>query len=168
MQRSEAFVQGASIGMRRLPQVGDARMGYEGVRAAIVAHSAAGWIARILLGIEEPYWGRLYKAGPQVHTLVTLGTPHVSQEKITMKNLSFVATHCPGCAAPGVRYVCVAGTGVQGKKVSVPAWAAGPGAVDDTSTLGRSTVCVHGWRAWGCGLAVHCCPACSSLGSSLT
>lgn len=48
-------------------------------RVALVGHSAGGWIARILLG-TEPYQGARYGRAAQVHTLLTLGTPHLSTE----------------------------------------------------------------------------------------
>lgn len=53
----------------------------------LIGHSAGGWISRIYLG-EVPYLGRgeitssLFSAHPQVATLITLGTPHVSQETL--------------------------------------------------------------------------------------
>ena len=63
----------------------------------LVGHSAAGWISRIYLG-EKPYTIHgdvledvgLWNAHPCVHTLITLGTPHVSKERWTHKNLDFV------------------------------------------------------------------------------
>jgi triacylglycerol esterase/lipase EstA (alpha/beta hydrolase family) len=92
-------------------------------RINLVGHSAGGWIARIYLG-EVPYdvhpgdAGKvlLWKAHPAIATLVTLGTPHVSQERWTKRNLDFVKTHYPGAFHPGVRYVCVAGKAVFGDR----------------------------------------------------
>lgn len=48
-------------------------------RVALLGHSAGGWIARILLGTEA-YQGIRYCRAAQVHTLLTLGTPHLSIE----------------------------------------------------------------------------------------
>ncbi|NJR60585.1 MAG: lipase [Cyanobacteria bacterium CRU_2_1] len=92
-------------------------------RINLVGHSAGGWIARIYLG-EIPYdvhpgdSGKvcLWKAHPQVATLVTLGTPHVSQERWTKRNLEFVKTHYPGAFYSAVRYVCVAGKAIYGDR----------------------------------------------------
>lgn len=92
-------------------------------RINLVGHSAGGWIARIYLG-EIPYdihptnAGKicLWKAHPQVATLVTLGTPHVSQERWTKRNLDFVKLNYPGAFYPGVRYVCVAGKAIYGDR----------------------------------------------------
>lgn len=89
----------------------------------LVGHSAGGWICRIYLGEVpynihsgdvEPY---LWKAHPQVHTLVTLGTPHVSQERWTKRNLDFVKTHYPGAFHSTVRYVCAAGKAAYGTRL---------------------------------------------------
>lgn len=91
----------------------------------LVGHSAGGWISRIYLG-EKPYCihpsdraqSCLWQAYPHVHTLVTLGTPHLSQERWTLRNLNFVNDTYPGAFYQGVRYVCVAGKAVYGE----PRW----------------------------------------------
>lgn len=114
--------QGASHGLSSLTDLtAGPRPAYSGLRAAVVAHSASGWISRIWLGKGEPYWGKTYGAGPAVHTLVCLGTPHVSEEGVAARNLAFVAQHYPGLAAPGVRYVNVAGKAAQGTKARIEA-----------------------------------------------
>ncbi len=79
----------------------------------LVCHSAGGWIARIYLG-EQPYRGRQWARHPQVQHLVTLGTPHVSQEPWTRSNLDFVNQNYPGAFHPEVNYICVAGKAVFG------------------------------------------------------
>ncbi|MEL7225197.1 MAG: lipase, partial [Cyanobacteria bacterium J06576_12] len=69
----------------------------------LVGHSAGGWIARIYLG-ELPYDVHSSDrdrtlprpARGHVSTLVTLGTPHTSQERWTRKNLDFVNQTYPG------------------------------------------------------------------------
>ncbi|GAC1461359.1 MAG: lipase [Chamaesiphon sp.] len=89
----------------------------------LIGHSAGGWISRIYLG-EKPYCihgditeaARLWHAHPYVATLVTLGTPHISQERWTKKNLDFVKINYPGAFYPQVRYVCVAGKAIYGKQ----------------------------------------------------
>ena len=92
-------------------------------RINLVGHSAGGWVARIYLG-EVPYrihpsdQGRsgLWKAHPAIATLITLGTPHVSQERWTRRNLDFVKEHYPNAVYPTVRYVCMAGKSVFGNR----------------------------------------------------
>jgi len=67
-------------------------------RAAVVASSAAGWIARIVLGggPSPEYGGRVYHGAGRVHTLITLGAPHVSAEPVTRKNIDAVNRAFPG------------------------------------------------------------------------
>ncbi len=89
----------------------------------LIAHSAGGWIARIYLG-NQPYdihgdlkstedlWG----AYSYVETLVTLGTPHISQEPWTRRNLDFVKNNYPGAYYSEIRYICIAGKAVYGEK----------------------------------------------------
>jgi pimeloyl-ACP methyl ester carboxylesterase len=92
-------------------------------RVNLVGHSAGGWISRIYLG-EIPYdihavnGGKvcLWKARSFVDTLVTLGTPHVSRERWTKRNLDFVKDNYPGAFYEGVRYVCVAGKAACGDR----------------------------------------------------
>ncbi|MEO1208189.1 MAG: lipase [Cyanobacteria bacterium J06638_20] len=92
-------------------------------RINLVGHSAGGWISRIYLG-EVPYTIHpsdsdrtgLWKAHPSIATLVSLGTPHISQERWTRRNLDFVKDNYPGAFYPNVRYVCVAGKSVYGSR----------------------------------------------------
>jgi hypothetical protein len=91
-------------------------------KAAIVASSAAGWICRILLsgarivGGAGPYGGRAYVGAPErCHTLITLGTPHYSEEAVTKKNTDWVNDHTT--KPDGVRFVAVGATGVRGKEL---------------------------------------------------
>ncbi len=92
-------------------------------RINLVGHSAGGWISRIYLG-EVPYDIHqgdrnrtvLWKAHPYIATLVTLGTPHVSQERWTKRNLDFVKDHYPGAFHDTVNYICVAGKSVFGQR----------------------------------------------------
>lgn len=95
---------------------------YNASNVNLIGHSAGGWICRIYLG-EKPYLGRgvLIPAGPwQAHsyvsTLITLGTPHISQERWTRWNLDFVNQNYPGAFYPDVRYVCVAGKTIFGER----------------------------------------------------
>jgi triacylglycerol esterase/lipase EstA (alpha/beta hydrolase family) len=89
----------------------------------LLGHSAGGWLARIYLG-EKPYCIHpqdtaecVWQAYPYVHTLVTLGTPHTSLERWTRKNLDFVNQTYPGAFYLNqVKYVCVAGKAIFGKR----------------------------------------------------
>ncbi|MEO1620863.1 MAG: lipase [Cyanobacteria bacterium J06632_3] len=89
----------------------------------LVGHSAGGWISRIYLG-HVPYDIHASDrertlprpANSHVQTLITLGTPHVSQERWTRKNLDFVNHHYPGAFYEDIDYICIAGKSVEGKK----------------------------------------------------
>jgi pimeloyl-ACP methyl ester carboxylesterase len=88
----------------------------------LIGHSAGGWLARIYLG-EKPYAihavdgpDSVWAARSQVATLVTLGTPHISQERWTRRNIDFVNQTYPGAFYPDVRYVCLAGKAVYGDR----------------------------------------------------
>jgi pimeloyl-ACP methyl ester carboxylesterase len=94
-------------------------------RVNLVAHSAGGWIARIYLGAlpydvhgPRPQDATLtWKGHTRVARLVTLGTPHVSRERWTRKNLDFVNDTYPGAHHDDVDYVCVAGKAIFGQRV---------------------------------------------------
>ena len=108
--------------LRQLDQtVKQLRQDHNVSQVNLIGHSAGGWIARIYLG-EQPYTihndisetAGLWHAYPYVATLVTLGTPHVSQERWTKRNLDFVKVNYPGAFYPDVKYVCVAGKAIYG------------------------------------------------------
>lgn len=81
----------------------------------LVGHSAGGWIARLFLG-DEPYGGRTWGRRSAVAKLVTLGTPHVSQERWTRANINFVNEHYPDAFyRDKLGYTCVAGKAVFGQ-----------------------------------------------------
>lgn len=80
----------------------------------LVAHSAGGWIARIFLGSTR-YYGKVWAGKDSVATLISLGTPHISQEPWTLSNLNFVNDTYPGAFWSEIKYVCVAGQALQGK-----------------------------------------------------
>ncbi len=94
---------------------------YNSSQINLIGHSAGGWISRIYMG-EKPYVGRrqiessLWQAHPLVANLITLGTPHISQERWTRWNLDFVSNNYPGAFYKNVRYVCVAGKTIFGAK----------------------------------------------------
>ncbi|WP_427161380.1 esterase/lipase family protein [Aliinostoc sp. HNIBRCY26] len=88
---------------------------YHATQVNLIGHSAGGWISRIYLG-EQPYGANIWNAHPLVATLITLGTPHTSQERWTRKNLDFVNLNYPGAFYPSIRYVCVAGKTIFGER----------------------------------------------------
>ncbi|WP_414526982.1 esterase/lipase family protein [Nodularia chucula] len=87
----------------------------------LIAHSAGGWISRIYMG-DQPYaltaqeTSLCWKAHPLVASLITLGTPHISQERWTRRNLNFVNHNYPGAFYQSVNYVCVAGKTIFGER----------------------------------------------------
>lgn len=95
---------------------------YSAPQINIIAHSAGGWVARIYLG-KVPYYDRVWHGEPLVSSLITLGTPHRSLEPWTRRNLGFVNDNYPGAFHDGIKYVCVAGKAVYGKK-SLSRWLA--------------------------------------------
>jgi triacylglycerol esterase/lipase EstA (alpha/beta hydrolase family) len=94
---------------------------YNATQINLIGHSAGGWISRIYIG-EKPYGGRgqiqtsLWNTHPLIATLVTLGTPHISQERWTRWNLDFVNNNYPGAFYSNLRYVCVAGKAIFGAR----------------------------------------------------
>ena len=92
-------------------------------RVNLIGHSAGGWIARIYLG-DRPYAvhaadrdrPNCWSGHKSVDTLLTLGTPHVSQERWTRRNLDFVNQTYPGAFYSHINYVCVAGKAVFGQR----------------------------------------------------
>lgn len=92
-------------------------------RVNLVGHSAGGWIARIYLGcqpynVHRPDGDRpnCWSGQRHVQTLLTLGTPHISQERWTRRNLDFVNQTYPGAYYDTVHYVCFAGKAVFGQR----------------------------------------------------
>ncbi|MEC4804244.1 MAG: lipase [Jaaginema sp. PMC 1079.18] len=91
-------------------------------RLNLIGHSAGGWIARIYLG-DRPYdihgdvtgKAAVWQGRQGVARLITLGTPHISQERWTKRNLDFVKDSYPGAFYPEIQYICVAGKAVYGQ-----------------------------------------------------
>jgi triacylglycerol esterase/lipase EstA (alpha/beta hydrolase family) len=89
----------------------------------LIGHSAGGWISRIYIG-AVPYTihgdvnadAGLWDAKAKIANLITLGTPHISGERWTRKNLDFVNDNYPGATYPEVKYICVAGKSIFGAK----------------------------------------------------
>lgn len=98
------------------------RLQYNSDQVNLIGHSAGGWIARIYMG-EKPYTIHndvnedtqgLWNARPYIKSLITLGTPHMSREQWTRKNLDFVKFNYPGAFYEDIRYVCIAGKAIMG------------------------------------------------------
>jgi len=131
-------------------------------RAAVVASSAAGWIARILLAGDrlvagEPYCGRAYEgAARRARALVTLGTPHYSSEPVTRRNIDWVNARAPGALrAPEIRYVAVGAGGVRGREL-VPGTNLGDFAFESYKLCaGDGTVDGDGVTPVDCALALE-------------
>jgi pimeloyl-ACP methyl ester carboxylesterase len=89
----------------------------------LIGHSAGGWISRIYIG-EIPYiihgdvdeTAKLWNAKSKIANLITLGTPHISGERWTKKNLDFVTDNYPGAMYVDVKYICIAGKSIYGAK----------------------------------------------------
>jgi len=92
-------------------------------RVNLIGHSAGGWIARIYLG-DRPYdvhpvdrdRPNCWTGHQSVATLLTLGTPHFSQERWTRRNLDFVNQTYPDAHHKDVNYVCIAGKAIFGQR----------------------------------------------------
>ncbi len=112
----------------------------------LIGHSAGGWIARIYLG-EVPYHGRSWSGKDRVSTLITLGTPHLSQERWTRANLDFVNHTYPGAYWSQIRMVCVAGRAVQGQPLR---W--GSFSISDWIAFNSYQMTAGQGNAWGDGI----------------
>ena len=79
-------------------------------RVAIIGHSASGWMARIYLS-SRAYGGKAYDGANLVHSLVTLGTPHMTGACVPFYSVEW-ANREP--APSGVRCLAVGGSGLPG------------------------------------------------------
>jgi hypothetical protein len=123
-----------------------AMVDYDCNQINLVGHAAGGWISRIYLG-ESPYQvheSDRQRTGPRparghVSTLITLGTPHTSQERWAQKNLDFVNQTYPGAFYSDISYTCIVGKAVMGKK-------------SDWRTFNRYKMTGGDGLAWGDGV----------------
>ncbi|MDP8948630.1 MAG: hypothetical protein M3N00_00055 [Actinomycetota bacterium] len=83
-------------------------------KAVLVGHSAGGILARVYAGGDPPYGGRRYSGHRRVSHLITLGTPHNVPKEGRLAPIAEVNELFPGALHPGIRYLCVAGTAVDG------------------------------------------------------
>lgn len=81
-------------------------------RVTLIAHSAAGWIARLYLG-DRAYCGAggAWHGHRIVSRLVTLGSPHTTAGRHAGSHVAFANEAYPGGFHAGVRYFCLAGDG---------------------------------------------------------
>ena len=77
-------------------------------RVALIGHSAGGYAARIFLS-DRAYGGRAYGGRKLVHSLVTLGTPHVAGAGVPFYSVAWANRE-----EPGVRTLAVGATGTPG------------------------------------------------------
>lgn len=82
-------------------------------RAVLVGHSAGGILARVYVGGDPPYGGRRYAGHRRVSHLITLGTPH-NVEEGRLPPISEINELLPGALHEKLRYLCVAGSAVDG------------------------------------------------------
>jgi pimeloyl-ACP methyl ester carboxylesterase len=136
--------------VRRLRATAEQALAATGARqVTILAHSVGGTVARMYLG-EEPYMGEVYGGRRYVKRLVTLGTPHHSQEYWTRRSVGFVNETYPGAFYPDVAYVTVAGRSILGDPKGTPRqrWA--------SSSYAMVSGEEHA-QAWGDGITtLHC------------
>ena len=69
----------------------------------------------MMMLLNQQVYGMLNLISP---TLITLGTPHISGERWTRKNLNFVNDNYPDARymQKQVKYICVAGKSIYGAK----------------------------------------------------
>lgn len=84
-------------------------------QVTLVAYSVGGTAARIYLG-EQPYLGQIYGGRRYVERLITLGTPHASRERWTLKLYDFVNRAYPNADYADVRYISVIGQALFGRR----------------------------------------------------
>ena len=81
-------------------------------RVALIGHSAAGWMARIYLSTRA-YGGKAYAGADLVHSLVTLGTPHIQGVGVPFVSVGW-ANREP--VPLDVRCLAVGGRGLKGDR----------------------------------------------------
>lgn len=89
-------------------------------RIAVIGHSASGWMSRIYLS-DRAYGGKAYAGSELVHSLVTLGTPHIVGQGVPFVSVEWANRDPP--VPEGVRCLAVGGTGTLGGSNSFSAGA---------------------------------------------
>jgi len=116
-------------------------------KIALIGHSAGGWIGRIYLS-ERLYGGKAYKGQELVHTLVTLGSPHLPVVSPAFEGISWVNEE----PILPIRQLAVGGTGFKGDEwgaltKSSYAFCCADGS-DGTQYDGDGVTPVHSAVAW--------------------
>lgn len=75
-------------------------------KVTLVGHSSGGVMLRLYLS-HEPFAGRVYAGAERCNRLITLGSPHQAERATPLR--AMVDRRFPGCHAPEVDYVAVAG-----------------------------------------------------------
>jgi len=135
-----------------------------GGQVALVGFSAGGWLGRILLG-DAVYDGRRYGLAQHVHTLLTLGSPHLSTEQypfgrvaerrtgedpglpddVAGSSLRFAMHHYPtGGSFPGVQLITVVGQAIQGQEGSFKSLDSFTASISYKANCGRGDVAGDG------------------------
>jgi pimeloyl-ACP methyl ester carboxylesterase len=85
-------------------------------KAVLVGHSIGGIACRLYLGGDPPFGGRRYSGHRRVSRLITLGTPHVVNERGSITLINRVNELFPGALheAAGLGYLSVAGAAADG------------------------------------------------------
>jgi len=86
----------------------------ESDKAVLVGHSAGGILARVYIGGDPPYGGRRYAGHRRVSHLITLGSPHNVPNRRYLAPIAEVNELFPGALHPNIRYLCVAGSAIDG------------------------------------------------------
>jgi pimeloyl-ACP methyl ester carboxylesterase len=119
-----------------------ALLGTEAKKVVLVGHSAGGLACRVFIGGDPPYGGRRYSGHRRVSALITLGTPHATPPGGRLAEpISRINDLFPGAlhADAGLRYLCVAGSAVDGSS-SDKARRRYEGLVEDGRTAGDGVV----------------------------
>ena len=119
-----------------------ALLGSEAKKVVLVGHSAGGLACRVFIGGDPPYGGRRYSGHRRVSALITLGTPHATSPGGRLAEpISRINDLLPGAlhADAGLRYLCVAGSAVDGSS-SDKARRRYEGLVEDGRTAGDGVV----------------------------
>lgn len=81
-------------------------------KVALIGHSAGGWICRAYLS-QRKYSGKSYGGQKLVHSLVTLGSPHLGVRGPAFNGVNWVNDEVMDSSS-GVRALAVAGAGYKG------------------------------------------------------
>ncbi len=86
-------------------------------KAVLIGDSVGGIACRVYVGGDPPYGGRRYSGHRRVSHLITLGSPHVVEDKRGLAPLARVNELFPGALhePAGLKYLSVAGGAADGR-----------------------------------------------------